>query len=36
MTGALGAGLFWLRTRTGSLVAPVVAHNLLNFGYSFF
>lgn len=36
ITGALGAGLFWLRTRTGSLVAPVVAHNLLNFGYSFF
>lgn len=36
ITGTLGAGLFWLRTRTGSLVAPVVAHNLLNFGYSFF
>lgn len=36
ITGTLGAGLLWLRARTGSLVAPIIAHNALNFGYSFF
>lgn len=35
VTGALGAGLMWLRQRTGSLVIPVIAHNILNFGTSF-
>ncbi|MET0270263.1 MAG: CPBP family intramembrane glutamic endopeptidase [Sphingomonas sp.] len=36
VTGTIGAGLVWLRTRTGSLIAPVLAHNLVNFGSSFF
>ena len=36
ITGALGAGLMWLRRRTDSLVLPVIAHNLVNFGESFF
>lgn len=36
VTGTLGAGLLWLRTRTGSLVAPTLAHNLVNFSASFF
>lgn len=36
ITGALGFGLVWLRQRTGSLVAPVAVHNLLNVGSSFF
>lgn len=36
VTGAIGTGLLWLRTRTGSLVAPYLAHNLSNFGNSFF
>lgn len=36
ITGALGAGLMWLRQRTGSLVIPVITHNILNFGVSFF
>lgn len=35
VTGALGAGLTWLRQRTDSLLVPVLAHNLLNFGESF-
>lgn len=35
-SGTIGAGLLWLRTRTGSLVMPVLAHNLSNFGDSFF
>lgn len=36
ITGTLGAGLMWLRQRTGSLIVPVIAHNILNFGESFF
>lgn len=36
VTGAIGAGLVLLRRQTGSLVLPVVAHNLVNFGNSFF
>ena len=36
ITGLLGFGLLWLRQRTGSLVAPVLVHNLLNVGSSFF
>ena len=35
-TGILGFGLLWLRERTGSLVMPIVAHNLINFSSSFF
>jgi membrane protease YdiL (CAAX protease family) len=35
-SGTIGAGLLWLRARTGSLVMPVLAHNLSNFGDSFF
>lgn len=35
ITGALGAGLMWLRQRTASLLVPVIAHNVLNFGESF-
>ena len=35
-TGTIGAGLLWLRTRTGSLLLPVITHNLVNFGNSFF
>lgn len=35
-SGTIGAGLLWLRVRTGSLVMPVLAHNLSNFGDSFF
>lgn len=35
-TGMIGAALLWLRTHTGSLIAPVVAHNVSNFGNSFF
>jgi membrane protease YdiL (CAAX protease family) len=34
--GVIGSALVWLRRRTGSLVAPVIAHNLANFGDSFF
>lgn len=34
--GVIGCGLVWLRRRTGSLLAPVLAHNLSNFGNSFF
>ncbi len=36
VTGTLGFGLLWLRQRTGSLAAPVLVHNLLNVGSSFF
>lgn len=36
LTGFLGAGLAWLRQRTGSLAVPVLAHNLINLGNSFF
>lgn len=36
LTGGLGAGLLWLRRRTGSLLAPIAAHNLINLGNSFF
>ncbi|WP_349808256.1 CPBP family intramembrane glutamic endopeptidase [Sphingomonas sp. ASV193] len=36
LTGVLGAGLAWLRTRSGSLAWPIAAHNLVNFGNSFF
>ncbi len=35
LTGAIGFGLAWLRLRTGSLVAPILAHNLVNVGNSF-
>ncbi len=36
VTGAIGFGLAWLRLRTGSLVAPILAHNFINVGNSFF
>lgn len=36
VTGTIGGGLLWLRTRTGSLALPLVAHNAINFGNSFF
>jgi membrane protease YdiL (CAAX protease family) len=36
VTGLLGVGLMWLRNRTGSLVIPVLTHNLVNFGECFF
>ena len=36
VTGLIGAALMWIRQRTGSLVLPVFAHNLVNFGESFF
>lgn len=36
ITGLLGFGLLWLRQRTGSIVAPIAVHNLLNVGSSFF
>ena len=32
LTGTIGAGLMWIRTRTNSLVLPAIAHNLINFG----
>ena len=31
----LGFGFLWIRLRTGSLLIPVLAHNILNFGNSF-
>jgi len=36
ITGLIGAALMWLRTRTGSLAIPMLTHNLVNFGNSFF
>jgi len=36
VTGLIGSGLTWLRTRTGSLAITVLAHNLVNLGNSFF
>jgi hypothetical protein len=36
VSGLLGAGLMWLRNRTGSLVIPILTHNLVNFGECFF
>lgn len=32
----IGFGLLWIRQRTGSLLMPIVAHNLINVGNSFF
>jgi len=31
----LGFGLLWIRQRTGSLLLPVLAHNVINFGATF-
>jgi membrane protease YdiL (CAAX protease family) len=31
----LGYGLLWIRQRTGSLLLPVLVHNIINFGNSF-
>ena len=36
VTGLIGASLMWLRTRTGSLLVPVLAHNIVNVGNAFF
>jgi uncharacterized protein len=32
----MGFGLVWIRQRTGSLLMPILAHNLVNLGNSFF
>jgi membrane protease YdiL (CAAX protease family) len=34
-TGTIGAGLLWIRQRTGSILLAIVAHNLVNLGNSF-
>lgn len=36
LTGTIGFGLLWLRQRTGSLLLPIGAHNIINVGNSFF
>lgn len=36
VTGTMGAGLLWLRAKTGSLVLPLGAYNLANFDNSSF
>ena len=36
ITAFLGFGLLWLRERTGSILIPLIAHNLINFTASFF
>lgn len=35
ITGLIGFGLVWIRERTGSILLPIVAHNLVNFAISF-
>lgn len=35
-TGLIGLALMWMRQRTGSLLLPLLAHNAINFGSSFF
>ena len=35
LTGSYGFILLWLRERTGSLIFPIVAHNLVNFSGQF-
>lgn len=34
-TAVLGLGFIWIRQRTGSLLLPVIVHNVINFGGSF-
>ena len=34
ITGGLAFYLFWLRERTGSLLLPVILHNVINVGFS--
>jgi membrane protease YdiL (CAAX protease family) len=36
MATILGFGLYWIRERTGSILIPVFAHNLINVATSFF
>lgn len=36
ITGAIGFGLYWLRERTGSVIIPIIVHNLSNVLGSFF
>lgn len=35
VTGIIGAGLLWIRQRTGSVLLAIIAHNLVNLGNSF-
>lgn len=36
ITGVIGFGLYWLRARTGSIVIPIIVHNVINVSGSFF
>ncbi|WP_428407141.1 CPBP family glutamic-type intramembrane protease [Hyphococcus sp.] len=36
VTGWFGFGLLWVRERTGSVLLPLLGHNLINFSGSFF
>ncbi|GAB4524322.1 MAG: hypothetical protein Tsb0010_08280 [Parvularculaceae bacterium] len=36
ITGYLGFILLWIRMRTGSVLLPILAHNMMNFANSFF
>jgi len=36
VTGVIGFGLVWIRQRTGTLLAPILAHNIINLGNGFF
>ncbi len=36
VTAYLGFGLLWIRERTGSVLIPILSHNLINFAGSFF
>ncbi len=36
VTAYLGFGLLWIRERTGSILIPILSHNLINFTGSFF
>jgi hypothetical protein len=36
VTGLIGLGLLWIRRRSGTLIAPLFVHNLINLGNGFF
>lgn len=36
LTSLFAFGLLWLRARTGSVLVPIIAHNLINVTHSFF
>ena len=36
ITGVLGFALYWVRMRTGSLLLPIIGHNLINSAGAFF